>query len=105
MMVVPFLDEPELFKLLKYSNIPCYNEMKRIVLAEIEKGNKILMVGDASDHPSETHVIIDFVFEPKCSYENLKSYSNKTGLYQSLTYCDNKGALEITFGRISKIKE
>lgn len=100
---VPFLNEPKIHELLKYSSIPCFNEMKKIVLEETKRGNKIVCVGDASGHPSETYVIIDFCFEAKCDYENLKLRSMGTKTYQYLCYSDNKGAFEIDFGRIKNI--
>ncbi len=101
---IPFLKQPELQELLKCSNIPCYDEMKRIVLVETERNNKILLAGDAACHPSETYVIIDFDGGPKSSYENLKSSSCKAGTYQYLVYSDNNGALQINFGRIAQIE-
>lgn len=100
MNAIPFLEKPELQTILNYSSIPCYEEMKKIVLTETEKNNKILLVGDAASHPSETYVIIDFADNPKNSYENLKVSSSKVGAYQYLIYSDNKGALQINFGRM-----
>ncbi len=100
MNAIPFLEQPELQEVLKYTNIPCYEAAKKVISEETEKGNKILLVGDAGCHPSETWVVIDFSEKPKGVYEDLKEDTRSTKRYPYLSYSDNKGALHITFGRI-----
>lgn len=99
MNAIPFLTKPTAQEILKYSRIPCYDDAQRIILAETEKNNEILLVGDAGCHPSETYVIIDFAEEPKNQYEKLKSSSYGEVVHQYLSYSDNRGALRINFGR------
>ena len=70
---VPFLEKPTAQRVLEYTGIPCYAEVKKIILAECEKNNEILLVGDAAGHPSEPHVMIEFVGKPQNQYDNLKT--------------------------------
>ena len=92
--------EPTAQKVLEYNRIPCYADVQRVILAECEKNNEILLVGDAAFHPSETIVVIDFVEKPQNQYDNLKSGKCKDGTYQYLLFSDNAGACQINFGRI-----
>lgn len=96
---IPFMEAPTLEELLKYSSIPCYEQAKTIVFEETKMNNRIILAGDAAGHPSQTYVIIDFAEEPKGSYADLKIGTNLKGSYQYLMYSDNKGALQINFGR------
>ena len=96
---IPFLEKPTAQMVLEYTGIPCYTEVKRIILAECEKNNEILMVGDVSGHPSTTHVMIDFVEKPQNPYDNLKTGKCGDEIYQYLMFCDNNGACKINFGR------
>ena len=100
MDVIPFLKKPTVQKVLEYNKIPCYADVQRVILAECEKNNKILLVGDASCHPSETIVYTDFAEKSKNQYDNLKSGKRKDGTYQYLLFSDNAGACQINFGRI-----
>ena len=102
MNAIPFLEQPELQEVLKYNNIPCYEVAKKVISEETEKGNKILLVGDAGCHPSETCVVIDFAERPKYFYEDLKEDTRANKRYPYLSYSDNKGALQIIFGRIEE---
>ena len=100
MNAIPFMRCPTIKELFEYDNIPRYEDMRKIILEEVEKNNKILLVGDAACHPSETYVIIDFAEEPKGLYVDLKDEICKGKTYQYITYCDNKGALRINFRRM-----
>ncbi len=99
---IPFLEKPTAQIVLEYSGIPCYAEVKRIILAECERDNEILLVGDAAGHPSATHVIIDFAKKPQNQYDNLKTDKWSQEMYQYLMFCDNNGACQINFGRIER---
>lgn len=98
MGVVPFLEKPTAQEVLEYNKIPCYADVKRVILAECDN-NEMLSVGDAAFHPSETYVVIDFAKKTQSQYDNLKSANCKTGTYQYLLFSDNTGACQINFGR------
>ena len=97
---IPFLEKPTAQMVLEYTGIPCYAEVKRIILAECEKNNEILMVGDAAFHPSTTHIMIDFAGKPQNPYDNLKTDKCRGEMYQYLFLYDNKGICQINFGRM-----
>lgn len=99
MGVIPFLKKPTAQEILEYTSIPCYADAKRIILAEIENNNTILLVGDAAFHPSTTHVVIDFADKSRIQYDDMKSGSYGDETYQYVLYSDNNGALQINFGR------
>lgn len=96
---IPFLDNPTAQMVLEYTGIPCYAEVKKIILAECEKNNEILLVGDAAGHPSETHVMIEFVGKPQNQYDNLKTDKCRGGIYQYLFLYDNNGICQINFDK------
>ena len=54
--------------------------------------------------PGETVVVIDFADEPQSDYAGIKVKKRKGGAeYKYLVLSDNKGALEVDFGRIKEI--
>jgi len=100
MRAVPYIEFPTLEELEKYKDtIPSYDEMIRIIQAEEEKGNVVVNIGDAGCMPSETIVIVDFAYEPKCEYENIK-VSNMIARhpFKYLIIGDRKGDTRFDFG-------
>ncbi len=102
MNAVPFMKKPEVSDILKYrEKIPAFDKAENIIAEETAKGNIVLHIGDAGCWPSETVVVIDFAEPPKGTYAGTKGKKLKDGReYQYLELGDNKGGLEITFGRI-----
>lgn len=100
MKAVPHIDFPLLEDLEKYRDtIPGYDEMISIILAESEKGNVVVHIGDAGEMPRETMVIVDFAYEPRCDYEKIKVFRRNAGFeYKYLITGDRKGSTEIDFG-------
>ncbi len=103
MNAVPWMEQPSIDELFAHgSNIPGFDRAKDIILAETTHNNKILLVGDIGFHPSETVVVIDFAEGPNNEYEGLKT--NRYGRpFQYLSLSDNKGALQVNFGRIDEV--
>ena len=100
MRAVPYINFPTLEELEPYKDkIPCYDKLKSIIQAETEKGNVVVHIGDAGCMPSETMVIVDFAYEPKCEYENIKvSRMLAAHPYKYLSIGDRKGDTEFDFG-------
>jgi len=101
MNAVPMIENPTLEEIREYQGkIPCFELLEEVMSAEIAKGNRVVHIGDAGCHPSETAVILDFVEGPMCEYEGIKSYMyQERELYKYFVVGDNKGCLEFDFGR------
>jgi len=100
MNAVPHIDFPTSVDLEKYRDtIPCYDEMIDIICAEEKKGNVVVHIGDAGGMLQETIVIVDFAYEPRCYYENLKvSRIISAHPYKYLLLRGRKGDTEFDFG-------
>lgn len=88
MNAIPHMDFPTLELLEQYKDtVPRYDEMIDIIQSETEQGNIVVHIGDAGGMPQETIVVVDFAYEPKCTYEKLKisrTISNHPYYYLSL---------------------
>lgn len=100
MNAVPHIHFPTWEELEKYRDtIPCYDEMKSIIMQEVEKGNVVVHIGDAGCMPQETIVIVDFAYEPMCEYEGIKICRNiLEHPYKYLTIGERKGDTSFDFG-------
>lgn len=100
MNAVPCIIFPTEADLEKYKDtIPAYDEMIHIIRAEEEKGNVVVSIGDAGFMPQETYVVVDFAYEPRCEYDNLKVCTNiKNYPYKYLLLRPRKGDVSFAFG-------
>ena len=102
MNAIPFIDNPDVNEVLEHvrngKHVPCPDRIREVILKEVAKGNVIINVGDAACHPSETCVIVMFAKEAQNNYPDLQRPRN--GTYQGLFFSDNKGAVEIRFGKM-----
>ncbi len=100
MRAVQSIDFPLLEDLEKYKyTIPGYDEMISIIQAETAKGNIVIHIGDAGCMPQETIVVVDFAYEPKNDYDQIKTHSlSNNREYKYLISGDRKGSLELVFG-------
>lgn len=100
MNAIPHMDFPTLELLEQYKDtVPRYDEMIDIIQSETEQGNIVVHIGDAGGMPQETIVVVDFAYEPKCTYEKLKiSRTISNHPYYYLSLYDKKGDTRLDFG-------
>lgn len=100
MNAVPYIHFPTLEELEKYRDtIPGYDDIICIIRAEMAKGNVVVSIGDAGCMPQETLVIVDFAYEPKCEYENIKVCKiMKENPFKYLSVRAKKGDTRLDFG-------
>lgn len=100
MNAVPYIKFPTLEDLEKYKDtIPGFDDMISIIQAEEARGNVVVNIGDAGCMPQETLVIVDFAYEPKCEYENIKVCNMiKDHPYKYLMIRSKKGDTRLDFG-------
>ncbi|MBR1445405.1 MAG: hypothetical protein IJ583_17935 [Firmicutes bacterium] len=94
--MISFIEYPSFEQIIELkSEIPQGEKVVSILENEVQSGNEILNIGNAGNLPDVTYINIQLRNRASKEYDNMKDHGTP---YKSLSFHDNKGAVEIWFG-------